>query len=123
MAIVLSIFGIAIAAFCVWLTVRIVNRRERWAKWTLASVFGVPLLYVLSFGPACWWFSTYEPPTVPSFAWGEWPYAPCIYWPFGWLSAHGPQPIRDTINWYATRRSEVVMLPNDWEGKWWDSSN
>jgi len=25
-----------VAAFCVWLTVRIVNRRERWAKWTLA---------------------------------------------------------------------------------------
>jgi H+/Cl- antiporter ClcA len=38
MAIALSIVGIAFAAFCVWLTVRIVNRRERWAKWTLAAV-------------------------------------------------------------------------------------
>jgi len=27
-----AIIGIAFAAFCVWLAVRIVNRRERWAK-------------------------------------------------------------------------------------------
>jgi len=50
-----AIFGIVVAAFCVWLAVRIFNRRERWAKWTLAGlVLGLPLLYVLSFGPACW---------------------------------------------------------------------
>jgi hypothetical protein len=54
MALALSIFGIAFAAFCVWLTVRIVNRRERWAKWTLAAVVSMPLLYVACFGPACW---------------------------------------------------------------------
>jgi hypothetical protein len=39
----------------VWLTVRIVNRRERWAKWTaIGIVVALPLLYVASFGPACW---------------------------------------------------------------------
>jgi hypothetical protein len=27
----LAVTGVAFAAFCVWLTVRIVNRRERWA--------------------------------------------------------------------------------------------
>jgi hypothetical protein len=54
MALALMIFGIAFAAFCVWLTVRIVNRRERWAKRTLAGVVGVPMLYVASIGPACW---------------------------------------------------------------------
>jgi hypothetical protein len=55
MGVALSIFGVAFAAICVWLTVRIVNRRERWAKWTLAgTVIGAPALYVLSFGPACW---------------------------------------------------------------------
>jgi hypothetical protein len=55
MTVTLSIFGIAFAAFCVWLTVRIINRRERWAKWTLAGVIvGLPVLYVASFGPACW---------------------------------------------------------------------
>src|SRR5579872_7207719 len=34
MAIALAIFEVAFAAFCIWLMVRIVNRRERWAKWT-----------------------------------------------------------------------------------------
>jgi hypothetical protein len=52
MTILLPALAVAFAAFCVWLTVRIVNRRERWAKWTLAAVVGVPVLYVLSFGPA-----------------------------------------------------------------------
>jgi len=55
MAIALSIIGAALAAFCVWLTVRIVNRRERWARWTALSLpIVLPLLYVFSFGPACW---------------------------------------------------------------------
>ncbi len=54
MTILLSTLAVAIAAFCVWLTVRIVNRRERWAKWTLASMAGVPVLYVASFGPIVW---------------------------------------------------------------------
>ena len=57
MAILLPALPIAFGAFCVWLIVRIVNRRERWAKWTLAGVVGVPVLYVASFGPACWFAS------------------------------------------------------------------
>ncbi|MBI3864247.1 MAG: hypothetical protein HY290_20375 [Planctomycetia bacterium] len=55
MAIALAFTGAAFAAFCLWLAVRIINRRERWAKWTLAAtIVGLPLIYVLSFGPACW---------------------------------------------------------------------
>src|SRR5690349_19586030 len=53
MTIVLPALALAFAAFCVWLAVRIINRRERWAKWT-AAVIAPPLLYLLSFGPACW---------------------------------------------------------------------
>src|SRR6476661_2079389 len=54
MALAMPIFGSAFAAVSVWLTVRIVNRRERWTKWALAVVVGLPVLYVASFGPACW---------------------------------------------------------------------
>jgi hypothetical protein len=54
MEIVLPALAVAFAAFCVWLAVRIINRRDRWAKWTLAAVVGLPVLYVASFGPACW---------------------------------------------------------------------
>ena len=45
MALALLIVGIAFAAFCVWLTVRIIDRRERWAKWTLAGAIGLPALW------------------------------------------------------------------------------
>ena len=54
MSILLPDLAVAFAAFCVWLGMRIVNRRERWAKRTLAVTFGVPLLYIVSLGPACW---------------------------------------------------------------------
>ena len=52
---ILLFLPVAFAAFCVWLTVRIVNRRERWAKWMLAVMFVTALFgYPLSLGPACW---------------------------------------------------------------------
>lgn len=54
MSILFSILAVAFAAICVWLTVRIVNRREKWAKWTLVTVIGLPVLYVASFGPIVW---------------------------------------------------------------------
>jgi hypothetical protein len=49
--IALAVLAIANAAFCVWLAVRVYNRRERWAKWTLAVAVGVPLIYFLGLGP------------------------------------------------------------------------
>jgi len=52
---IIAALAMAFAAFCVWLTVRIVNRRERWAKCTAVLVAIVALVgYPLSFGPACW---------------------------------------------------------------------
>jgi hypothetical protein len=54
MAIALAISGVAFAAICMWLTVRIINRKERWAKWMAVAVAGVPVLYVASIGPAYW---------------------------------------------------------------------
>ena len=39
------------AATCIWLTVRIVNRRERWAKWTAVALVLTPVLYAVSSGP------------------------------------------------------------------------
>jgi len=52
MTILLPALAVAFAAFCVWLGVRIVNRRERWAKWTAVAMIALPVLYVASFGPA-----------------------------------------------------------------------
>jgi hypothetical protein len=52
--IIVPALAVAFAAFCVWLGVRIFNRRERWAKWTLAVTIMLPVLYVVSIGPASW---------------------------------------------------------------------
>jgi len=54
MTCVIAVLGIVFAAFCIWLTVRFVNRRERWAKWTLVAAVTLPVLYIASFGPTCW---------------------------------------------------------------------
>lgn len=89
--------GIAYASFCVWLTVRIINRRERWAKSTLAGVVVMPLLYVGSFGPACWWASS--PGLIDGFP------ARCIpsmFYPICGAVRHLPRPCALAIEWYAT---------------------
>lgn len=44
MTLLLPAIALTVAAFCVWLTIRIMNRRERWAKRTLAGMVGVPAL-------------------------------------------------------------------------------
>lgn len=85
-------------AFCIWLTVRIVNRRERWAKWTAwALVAG--LAYPLSFGPACWWLSKEAHAQEPIVDFRR---VPSAYWPIGFVALHGPKFSRIAINWYAT---------------------
>src|SRR6185312_12156154 len=58
MTLALSIFAVAFASLCVWLALRIVNRRERWAKWTLAVIVtATPFVYLLGVGPAQWLIS------------------------------------------------------------------
>src|SRR5579859_1453635 len=57
MTILVPALAIAFAALCVWLGVRIVNRRERWAKCTVAAVVVLALVvYPLSIGPMVWLF-------------------------------------------------------------------
>jgi len=52
MTILLAALAAAFAALCIWLTVRIVNRRERWAKWTIAG------LILVSACLAVWWMTS-----------------------------------------------------------------
>jgi hypothetical protein len=100
----LSIVGAAFAAFCLWLTVRIVNRRERWAKWALAAVVGPAVLYTASFGPACW----LQSPKI--FARWKMCQAPQIYWPIGCVVEHAPEPVKNAIAWYATALGGVYIV-------------
>jgi hypothetical protein len=120
---VLIVTGAIFAAICLWLAVRLINRRERWAKWTLVALLGVPALYLASFGPACWWLSVDPSKTrADRFYFDGQPCAPRIYWPVGWLSHYGPRPIGPAIDWYATRRWPVVMLSIDPDGRGWHSA-
>ena len=76
----LPALGMAFAAFCVWLTVRIISRRERWAKRTLAVAIGLPALYVLSVGPMTRLVIHYPVP-----AWVRHAYRP-VYAPLVWVT-------------------------------------
>jgi hypothetical protein len=93
MALALSIIGTAFAAVCVWLGVRIFNRRERWAKRTLAVTLCLPLLYVASFGPACWLADKELLPFDP---------VESAFIPIVQLAMDGPEPFRPAILWYAS---------------------
>jgi hypothetical protein len=92
MALALSIFGVAFAALCVWLMVRIVNRKERWAKWTAVALAVMLVAYPLSYP---WALSVLihhgqsESAAMDQLA--------DIYAPFGWAIYHCPDFIR---NWY-----------------------
>jgi hypothetical protein len=103
MTILLSTLAVAFAAFCVWLTVRVVNRKERWAKWTLAGMVGVPVLYVASFGPVCWINARR----------GTAPVLPRIYLPIGWAMKHS-EIIAKTVLSYGgigMKSGEAVLVP------------
>ena len=91
--VVLPAIVVAFAAVCIWLTMQIVGRRERRAKWTLAALLvGLPLLYVASFGPAIWLTGLDDP-------WA--PHTAAIFWPLGRTAVAAPEVIRTPLVWYA----------------------
>jgi hypothetical protein len=102
-------------------------RQNHIGLWLAGLLIGLPVLYVASFGPACWWFSKEATPEfslrradvidVPrSLA----PQAPQAYWPLGWLAANGPRPITRMLFWYATAGGQqLVHLPCDEHGRSW----
>jgi hypothetical protein len=111
MAIALSALGMVFAAFCVWLTVRIVNRQQRWAKRALAAIIIVLLLYLLSWGPVCRFSMNSaisgDGPRLPSFA--GWFYAP-----LGHLMLAGPRPFSTALRIYtAAWMPDPVGVPGD----------
>ena len=99
MTILLPALAIAFTAFGVWLTVRIVNRRERWAKWTGASVVVLALIgYPLSIGPMFWLF---EHEMLP-----EWAQDTPIYEPLGWIDRNVP-PFNSALHWYLSLWTDI----------------
>jgi hypothetical protein len=62
------------------------------AFWATVVVVGLPLLYVLSFGPACWITSRCSLP-------GDWLFV--VYAPMIWPLNNGPTFLFDAISWYS----------------------
>jgi hypothetical protein len=94
--IAITAIGIVFAALCIWLIVRIVNRRERWAKRTLAVVVGLPMLYLASFAPVIW-LEDHDYIPIGS----ELQRALKVYAkPVHWVYEYGPQSVRDALDFY-----------------------
>lgn len=95
MAIFIGALGVAFAAFCVWLGVRIVNRRERWAKWTAAGLaIALPVIYLLGLGPAQWLISRHMLSESAVY------HITSFYGPMNSFYDIAPPAIRDGIDWY-----------------------
>ena len=98
---ILIVAGVAFVATCIWLMVRIINRRERWSKWTLAIVVGVPVLYSAAFGPACWITSRTDCGAAE---------LAIAYKPITWaMSPDNDSTVSHLMNWYAE-----VGAPRGW---------
>jgi hypothetical protein len=124
---VFPVLALSSGAFFVWLCVRFVNRRERWAKRAVLTLVAMAALYPLSFGPAVWltgrdWIS------VETLSFGYGPMAMCFNrspsglrsamiwcWNLGgasdielfFLLSDGQHDIRDPDNWSGTSGRET----------------
>lgn len=90
------------------------REQQRWALWTAVGVLALPLLYVGSFGPACWWLT--EAHIDDGLVWNEIRFVPRLYWPMGWLVQNGSEPVRTAINDYGTFRNDWVLVPSNATG-------
>ena len=120
MTITLPALAVAFAAFCVWLGVRVYNRRERWAKWTLlGTLVGLPALYLASFGPVCW--ITAAVPQIGSGLVSTKPWMR-LYFPIGAVihstRSENNHYVKRWITWGATRKGSV-HVPTDPSGENW----
>ena len=92
----IAVFGLVLVAFCIWLTIRSINRPERWNKRLAVCVAIALVAYPLSFGPVTWLMNHDDVPE-----WMTWP-VEIFYWPLAVASAYGPEPLRKVLFWYAT---------------------
>jgi hypothetical protein len=111
MTILLAALCAAFAAFAMWLAVRIINRRERWAKRTAVALVGVLVVYPLSFGPACWVIDRWDRVNINGVC------VRCtakVYAPIVQLAFEGPSWISGPIQWWAsvgTEEPESALAP------------
>ena len=91
------------------------DRKQPTARfWITVALVVVLAGYPLSFGPACWWFP--RPSTKGDETADHLPRARMPYWPIGWVYLRSGPTVRRAIEWYATRREKIVLVPTEPEG-------
>ena len=108
MSSILPALAVGFAACCLWLTVRIINRRERWAKRTLAAILSLLALYPFSYGPARW---LYLKTGAPEWAWSV---IDPIFGPVWWARESGPAWLREGLADYDGWWIDLAL--NRWAG-------
>ncbi len=71
------------------------ERKPLW-PWIVAFLIGLPVLYVLSVGPAAWICDSIPRPHP------QWLQTALnvFYWPLGWIDENGPSFIHDALDLY-----------------------
>jgi Kef-type K+ transport system membrane component KefB len=90
-----SALGVIFVIFSIWLTVRIVNWRERWTKWTAVALAVLLVLYPLSIGPLVW-ATTHDLIPVETHNW----IAGHFYVPVLLAMRDGPKFVREILKGY-----------------------
>ena len=75
--------------------------RPLWPLLT-AALIGLPVLYVASFGPACWLFNAAMDQGWPVEGSLLQRFLLALYAPVLRLEANGPEPIATALEWYAS---------------------
>src|SRR5262245_38638214 len=90
------------------------HRKHGWAFWLIVALIGLPVLYVASFGPTCWWLSRELHVSGGLYVLSRPEGARIVsesYWPIGWLAIHGPPSIGRALGWYGGLRDPKVYVP------------
>jgi hypothetical protein len=90
-----SALGVCLTTFSVWLTVRIVNRRERWARRTAVALIVLLVVYPLSLGPLVW-ATTHGLIRSETHNW----IAGYVYAPVLWAWRDGPKSVKVILHEY-----------------------
>jgi hypothetical protein len=100
---VLTILGVTFAAWCIWLTVRTLNQRQRSRRMIVhtALVSVVVVSYPLSFGPACRLAVEGVTPISPTTT----IYQPCLH-----LAIDRPDPMSGPLWWWVEQCGGDAIL-------------
>ena len=89
------------------------KKRAVW-PWAVALLIGLPVLYMASFGPACWLTAQPAEDGARNDGWDMPPRWMQIYRPFGIILNRGDSPIKTAVSWWATigvKRTSCAVVP------------